>query len=326
VAYHAPVTLSSATVVVEVPATSANLGPGFDSFGVAFEVYDKVTARIGGRGVHVKVTGEGAGDLPTDKRHLIADVMLDTFDQFGERPSGIQLDCQNQIPQARGLGSSSAATVAGILLAREFLEGGPSLLDEAAVIRQAAKREGHPDNVAPCVLGGFTVAWTDPAASPDDSARAVRIENASGIVPVIFVPVHRGFTAQARALLPARVPLADAAFNAARAAMLLLALTGSPELLYEATEDRLHQIYRAKTMPETARFLQVLRDMGIPAVVSGAGPSVLALVPEDKGLIDDAKRQCPEGWYEQQLKIDKKGAKVRTADKIALNAKESVSI
>src|ERR1017187_5433067 len=271
-------------VTVRVPATSANLGPGFDSLGLALELHDTITARVARDGVRVSVAGEGADELPTDERHLIADTMLATFDRLGDRPAGLELKCENAIPQARGLGSSSAAIVAGILLARHLADGGPALLDDAAGLHLATEAEGHPDNVTPCVLGGFTIAWSGGGALGHVGARGLRLEIAKGVLPVIFVPVQRGYTAQARAVLPTVVPLVDAAFNAARTALLVRALTGAPELLFEATEDRLHQGYRAAAMPDTKNLVAALREKGIAAVVSGSGPSVLVLVRDEPDL------------------------------------------
>ena len=297
-------------VTVAVPATSANLGPGFDSFGVALSLYDEVTAMVAADGVRVEVTGEGAGELPGDERHLVAETMLTTFDRLGRRPPGIELRCVNQIPQARGMGSSSAAIVAGILLARHLVEGGPGRLGQAAVLRLAAEIEGHPDNVAPCVLGGFSIAWRA-GAGQDDGARAVTLDDAKGVLPVIFVPARRGYTAHARAVLPASVPLAHAAFNAARAALLVRALTGTPGLLLAATEDRIHQDYRAPAMPDTASLVAELRAAGIAAVLSGAGPSVLALVPDKQRLVTAALGRCPDGWQAWPLPVASDGAHVR---------------
>ena len=302
-------------VTVSVPATCANLGPGFDSLGLALELYDTITARIGDDKVHVSVHGEGADELPTDDRHLIASTMLATFDQLGGRPDGFELTCENAIPQARGMGSSSAAIVAGILLARHLVEGGSARLDDAAVIRLAADIEGHPDNVAPCLLGGFTIAWTGGAGLGQDGAQAVKVDDIKDIVPVIFVPVQRGYTAQARAVLPATVPLADAAFNAARTALLVRALTGRPHLLFAATEDRLHQGYRAKAMPDTAKLVADFREKGIAAIVSGAGPSVLVLVRDDQRLVDEAQSLCPDGWYATSYPIAAEGARL-SADRL----------
>jgi homoserine kinase len=298
---------ASSSVVVRVPATSANLGPGFDSLGLALSLYDKVTAQVTGAGINVKISGEGAQELPTDEQHLIAKTMLMTFDKLGERPKGFELECENTIPQARGMGSSSAAIVAGILLARRLTDGGEARFDDAAVVRLAAEIEGHPDNVAPCVLGGFTIAWTESSSS---SVRAVRLEGVKNVMPIIFVPAQRGYTAHARAVLPQNVPLADAAFNAARTALLTYALTESPDLLFDATEDRLHQDYRAAAMPQTTKLIAALRANGVAALVSGAGPSVLAIVPNDERLVDETQRQRPDGWWARSLPIAANGAQI----------------
>jgi homoserine kinase len=274
-------------VLVRAPATSANLGPGFDSLGLALALYDDVRARIVPTGIHVTVSGEGAGDLASDETHLVAATALATFDLLGGRPSGFEIDCHNRIPQARGLGSSSAAIVAGILLARGLVADGKTRLDDEAVLRLASEIEGHPDNVAPCLLGGFTIAWTGPAG-----AEAVRLSPAAGVQATIFVPDGRGLTAHARAALPATVPHRDAATNAGRAALLVHALTADPAYLFAATEDRLHQAYRAPGMPATAALVEMLRAFGVPAVVSGAGPSVLALL----GAGSDIKIPDTPGW------------------------------
>jgi len=286
-------------VRVRAPATSANLGPGFDSLGLALALHDHVCARVTGGGFRVDVTGEGAGDLPTDESHLVVRSMLAAFDALGGRPPGLALECANGIPQARGLGSSSAAIVAGVLLARALVADGGDRLDDAGALRLAAELEGHPDNVAPCLLGGFTIAWTGPAG-----ARAVSLAPASVVHPTVFVPAERGLTAQARAALPATVPHADAALTAGRAALLVHALTDRPDLLFPATEDRLHQGYRASAAPATAALVAALREAGVAAVVSGAGPSVLALteVPEEfePGM----------GWLVQRLAVEVAGARV----------------
>ncbi|WBB49359.1 homoserine kinase [Verrucosispora sp. WMMA2044] len=259
-------------VRVRVPATSANLGPGFDALGLALALHDDVAAEVTAGGVTVTVTGEGAGDLPVDDSHLVVRAMRATFDALGGQPPGLAVECVNRIPQARGLGSSSAAIVAGVLLARALVAEGASRLGDDAVLRLAAEIEGHPDNVAPCLLGGFTLAWTEP-----DGSRAVSLPVAHGVRPTVLVPAERGLTASARAALPATVPHADAAFNAGRAALLVHALTTQPALLLPATADRLHQGYRATSMPGTNTLVNELRAAGVAAVVSGAGPTVLAL-------------------------------------------------
>jgi homoserine kinase len=237
--------------------------------------------------------------------------MLRTFEELGCRPSGIELTCINEIPQARGMGSSSAAIVAGLLLARQLVEGGPGKLGKAGLIRLAAEIEGHPDNVAPCLLGGFTIAWTDDTGPPDGGAHAISLGDASGVALVIFVPVQRGYTAQARAVLPASVPLRHAAFNVARSALFVRAITGSPGLLLAATEDRIHQDSRAAAMPDTAKLVAALRSDGIAAVVSGSGPSVLALVPDDQRLIREAQSRCPDGWWARHMAVATEGARVQ---------------
>ena len=228
-------------VHVRVPATSANLGPGFDALGLALGLYDHVTARITAtESITVRVSGEGAGELPGDVTHLVASSAMATFERIGGLPPGLDIDCVNAIPQARGLGSSSAAIVAGILVARGLTVDGDDLLDTADVLRLANEIEGHPDNVAPCLLGGFTIAWLDAGG-----ARAVRLEPDPAVHPLVFVPAERGLTAHARLALPQVVPHRDAAHSAGRAALLVHALTADPTLLYPATEDRLHQQYRA---------------------------------------------------------------------------------
>jgi homoserine kinase len=293
-------TFAADAVSVRVPATSANLGPGFDALGLALALHDDVTARVTDGGFAVTVAGEGAGELPADEKHLVIRAMLDTFDELGERPPGLAVECVNRIPQARGLGSSSAAIVAGVQLARALVTGGSDDLGAEGALRVAARIEGHPDNVAPCLLGGFTIAWSEGAG-----ARSVRLETHSGVRPTIFIPAEKGYTAAARRALPPAVPHADAAFNAGRSALLVHALTNDPTMLLPATEDRLHQGYRGEAMPGTASLVASLRSVGVPAVVSGAGPSVLAFteVPGDF-------RPGTE-WRAEALGVDGGGALVK---------------
>jgi homoserine kinase len=297
---------SSEPARVRVPATSANLGPGFDTLGLALALYDDVSARVASAGCRVGVTGQGAGELPTDETHLVVRAMRAAFDVLGGQPPGLAVDCVNRIPQARGLGSSSAAIVAGVQLARALVTDGAQVLDEPGALRLAAEIEGHPDNVAPCLLGGFTIAWTESAVVPGTAAgaRAVALAPAPAVQPVVFLPEERGLTTVARAALPAAVPHADAARNAGRAALLVHALTTDPTLLFVATEDRLHQGYRAAGMPGTAALLAALREAGVAAVVSGAGPSILALTSPPEGF------EPGMGWTSQRLSVDVTGARV----------------
>jgi homoserine kinase len=267
-------------VRVRVPATSANLGPGFDSFGLAVQLYDDVVVRVAESGLSVDVAGEGADDVRRDKRNLVVRAVTTTFDVLGGQPRGLEVVCANRIPHGRGLGSSAAAIVAGVLAARELVVGGIEKLPDDAVLRLASRLEGHPDNVAACLLGGFTLAWTD-----DDPAgivsHAIGLQVHPDVVPVIFVPDAKSSTAKARKLLPDQVPHGDATANVGRAALLVEALSRRPELLFVATADTLHQQYRAPAMPRSAALVQRLRDAGIPAVISGAGPAVMALTSGD---------------------------------------------
>jgi homoserine kinase len=323
------VTFVAGPVRVRAPATSANLGPGFDTLGLALALYDDVTARVTDGGCRVTVTGEGAGELPNDETHLVVRAMHAAFDRMGGRPPGLAVECVNRIPQARGLGSSSAAIVAGIQLARGLVADadaarppmpGPSVgvenpgpsgarLDDAGALRLAAEIEGHPDNVAPCLLGGFTIAWTEPSG-----ARAVHLKPAPGVHPTLFVPDGRGLTADARAALPATVPHADAARNAGRAALLVHAITADPALLFAATEDRLHQGYRAPGMPATAALVDALRAVGVAAVVSGAGPTVLALTDPPPDFAPDFATvevgAAGISWSSVRLEVSNDGARI----------------
>lgn len=269
---------------VRVPATSANLGPGFDALGLALSLHDEVEARVSAGGLSIDVSGEGAAEVgAAGERHLVIRAMRAAFDDLGVgQPAGLALRCVNRIPHGRGLGSSAAAIVAGVLAARAL--AGASLRAEDA-LPLASALEGHPDNVAPCLFGGLTIAWLAdgtahgvPAAEGGKAAtaRVIRLEPLAELRPVAFIAPEPVSTEVARGLLPASVPHGDAARNAGRAALLVAALTARPEALLDATEDLLHQDYRAPAMPATHELVRRLRAAGVPAVVSGAGPSVLA--------------------------------------------------
>lgn len=274
--------LGADRVRVTVPATSANLGPGYDSLGLALDLRDELEVfALASDEVQVEVVGEGAGEVPTDARHLVARAVRIGLDHVGAPEVGLRLVCRNVIPHGRGLGSSAAAVVAGLFAARGLI-GDPTLLDDDVVLDLATQIEGHPDNAAPAILGGATVAWSVSGAAGDDGAvaRAARFDVAEGIEPLVLVPQERLSTHRARGVLPTVVPHEDAAFNAARSALLVAALGGRPELLLEATADRLHQGYRAEVMRASADLVGALRGAGLAAVVSGAGPTVLVLGAE----------------------------------------------
>jgi homoserine kinase len=293
----------AAPVRVRVPATSANLGPGFDALGLSLGLYDDVVVRVADSGLHIDIAGEGADTLPRDERHLLVRALRTAFDALGGQPRGLEIVCANRIPHGRGLGSSSAAICAGITAARAVTIGGDTRLDDEALLELATEIEGHPDNVAACLLGGFTIAWMDGGA-----ARAVGLEPSRSVVPVVFVPSKPVLTEAARGLLPRTVPHVDASANAGRAALLVEALTRRPELLLPATEDRLHQDYRTPAMPESVALVNRLRADGVPAVISGAGPTVLALT--DDAMADKVVRMAGDGWASERLALDAAGASV----------------
>ena len=309
-------------VVVRAPATSANLGPGFDSLGLALTLHDVVTVRIISSGLEIEVSGHGEETAAAGEEHLVIRAMRAAFGALGGQPPGIALQCRNAIPQGYGLGSSAAAIVAGLLAARALVRAPPAAAAGRAtarraaaaaglpgdeLLRLAAELEGHPDNVAACLAGGLTIAWMSA-----DGARSARLSPLAGLTPVLCVPPAPLATAAARLPLPASVPHADAAQNSARAALLIAALTSDPDLLMEATEDFLHQRYRAAAMPPTASLIASLRSAGIPAVVSGAGPAVLALTVTGRqpgaGVAASIAVAEGAGWQASPLGVDAQGA------------------
>lgn len=290
-------------VRLRVPATSANLGPAFDCAGLALARYDVLQFAVVPSGLEVEVTGIGAGDLPTDESHLVVRAFRAACDELGWQPAGLRLTAANRIPQGRGMGSSAAAVVAGVVGAWELCPD-VEARDDDAVLRLVSEIEGHPDNVAPCLLGGATLSWSEPGG-----ARAARLDLDPRLRPVVLVPQETLSTHVARGLLPDGVPHHDAAFNAGRAALLVHALTRDPRLLLAATEDRLHQRQRAEAMPGSLALLDRLRDAGLPAVVSGAGPSLLVLTvgPEEASRVADL---TPSGWTVLPTEVDAGGARV----------------
>jgi homoserine kinase len=269
--------LASDHVKVRVPATSANLGAGFDALGLALDLWDDVEARALTGSTRVQVTGEGEGEVPLDDTHLVVRAAHAALEAVGAPEIGLELRCVNRIPHGRGLGSSAAAAVAGGLIARGLIAN-PDVLNNRAVFELATQFEGHPDNAAPAVFGQGTVAWVD-----DGVPRAARLDVSPEIEPVVLLPDRPVSTRVARAVLPERVAHEDAAFNVGRAALMVHALSTQPTLLFEASEDRLHQAARASVMEETFDVLRELRADGLAAVVSGAGPSILVLATAPLG-------------------------------------------
>ena len=266
----------SRIVSVSVPATSANLGPGYDALGLALEIRDFVTAQFtDDNKITVEVTGQGAGKLPTDGTHLIAKTIIDACKAFGTDVTGLHVECKNAIPQGRGLGSSAAAIVAGLVLASELTYARAS---EDELLQMANAIEGHPDNVAACLLGAMTIAWLE----DDGKANSVSMNVHPDISPVLAIPQTELDTHKARGLIPESIPHVDAAFNAGRAALLVAAMIGDPDFLLEATEDKLHQPFRAQAYPESMELVAQLREVQIAACISGAGPTVIALSTSDQ--------------------------------------------
>ncbi|WP_336031993.1 homoserine kinase [Geodermatophilus sp. FMUSA9-8] len=304
----------SSAVRVRVPATSANLGPAFDCAGLALTLHDVVEFTVTDGGLTVEVSGVGAGELPTDERHLVVRAFRAACEELGWTPAGLSVRAENAIPQGRGMGSSAAAVVAGVLGAWGLCPH-VETVDLDAVLRLVDRIEGHPDNVAACLLGGATLSWTTP-----QGARADRLPVSEEVLPVVLVPAETLSTHLARTLLPAAVPHDDAAYNAARAALLVHALIAEPGLLLEATDDRLHQRQRAAAMPGTLALVDRLRAAGHAAVVSGAGPSVLVLTrrhpddavgdPASARRVREVSSLTPDGWRAYPLQVDHGGARV----------------
>jgi homoserine kinase len=298
------------SVRIRVPATSANLGPGFDSFGLALALHDEVSARITPAGVELQVTGEGEDTAKAGEQHLVIRAMRAAFGVIGAQPGGIALSCQNRVPHGFGLGSSAAAIVAGLLSARAL--AGPAglvALPDSRLLSLATELEGHPDNVAACMRGGLTIAWRGVGG-----VAAARLQPLPELRPVVCVPTTPLATELARQVLPDSVPHADAAANSARAALMVTALTSQPDLLLAGTEDFLHQRYRADSMPATAALIAKLRAAEIAAVVSGAGPAVLALPTDDPGARAVARlaggADGGADWQVLPLAVDSSGAQL----------------
>jgi homoserine kinase len=282
-------------LTVRVPATAANLGPGFDCLALALDLANEFTVDTEGE-PGVEVQGEGAEELPSDGTHLVFRTIAYLAGELGGALPAFRLSCRNAIPVQRGLGSSASAVVGGLLLADRLLDAGTSA---RRLLEVAVDLEGHPDNVAACMFGGLVAAylsgegWRVEAITPDPALR-----------PALLVPeAERVSTEAARRSLPRTVPFTDAVFNSSRSALALLALTKKPELLAEALQDRLHQARRLDLAPGARALFQDLRDAGFPVCVAGSGPSLL--------VFEQDGRSVPElgpGWRVLRPPIDRRGA------------------
>jgi homoserine kinase len=298
------------TLRVRVPATSANLGPGFDTLGIALAYADELVVRTAESGVLVNVHGVGEGEVPTGETNLVAKSAAYVYEKLGREMPAVEIDAYNRIPHGRGMGSSGSAIVAGVMIAAGLLahDADPLQLSEEDLLRFATDLEGHPDNVAPALFGGLTIAWV----TGDHEPRFKRLMVHRGVSPLVLVPEFKMSTELARSLQPKHVPHEDAVFNVSRSALLVAALTQSPELLFEATEDRLHQNYRGEAMPATRDLIRELRAAGHAAVASGAGPSVLVLAgdPGERIAAAAIAEAQPSKWTPHFLAVDIKGATV----------------
>jgi homoserine kinase len=305
-------TFKATLAQISVPASSANIGPGFDCFGIALELRDRYAAQVlDDETFDVDVTGEGADEVKKDAKNLVIKSMLRGFEHMGAKPRGIALRALNVIPHGRGLGSSASAIVGGLTLARSLVLTGDQYMSDEDLITLATELEGHPDNVAAAFYGGATLAWSESKTSSvgdtKNIGRAVSLRVDDRIKALLLVPNNQLATAKARKLLPEIIPHQDAVLNSSRTALLVHALAERPDLLFIATEDLLHQKYRAQAMPKTIALVEKLRGAGLAAVVSGAGPSVMVLYSGAEDEIDQLESVAP-GFTAMKLAIAKTGA------------------
>jgi homoserine kinase len=305
-------TFKATMAQISVPASSANIGPGFDCFGIALELRDRYAAQVLDEPTFdVDVSGEGADEVKKDAKNLVIKAMMHGFEHMGSKPRGIALRALNAIPHGRGLGSSASAIVGGLALARSLVLTGEQYMSDDDLITLATELEGHPDNVASAFYGGATIAWVensiDQSGNTKSVGRAVSLKVDDRIKALLLVPDNQLSTAKARKLLPETISHQDAVLNSSRTALLVHALAERPDLLFTATQDLLHQSYRASAMPKTISLVEKLRGAGLAAVVSGAGPSVMVLYSNSKDEIDQVASLAP-GFTAMKLAVAKTGA------------------
>ena len=301
-------TFKANPIQVQVPATSANLGPGFDSFGLAFGMYDRYVAQILDEGgLDIDVTGEGSDEVPRTDKNLFVKAMYKGFDFLGGKPKGLAVRALNVIPHGRGLGSSASAIIGGLVLARSLVLTGTDKMSDEALLNLANEMEGHPDNVAAALYGGATIAWQDEAHGKV-TAHSIHLPVDPRIKVMAFIPSTPLATKKARTLLPESIPFADAQRNSTNAALMTQAITIRPDLLFAATEDFLHQRYREEAMPASFALMTKLRAAGIAAFISGAGPTVLALHTEGEEETLQLSRAGGAKFEGKSLEIASRGA------------------
>ena len=294
---------------IKVPATSANMGPGFDSIGVALELYNHLWFEEIEQGVEIIVKKEHEIKIPTDKNNLIYKTMVDFFAETGNVMPGVRLIQKDDIPMVRGLGSSAACIVAG-LLAANHMSGCHYSREQLAQI--AAKIEGHPDNSNPALFGGMVVGALD-----HNEMRHVKLDLPKDLVFAIMVPDFPVSTEDSRKVLPDMYTKADAIFNASRAALLVASIyAGNYENLAMAMQDRIHQPYRSQLIPDMDRIFKAAKNYGALATyLSGAGSTLMAVLTDDKEEVFQQKmaaylKAIPNEWQLTLLKPDTKGAQL----------------
>ena len=303
-------TFKANPIQVQVPATSANLGPGFDSFGLALGMHDRYVAQIlDDAGLDIDVTGEGADEVPRTDKNLLVKAMYKGFDFLGGKPKGVAVRALNVIPHGRGLGSSASAIVGGLSLARALVLTGSDKMSDEKLLQLATDMEGHPDNVAAALYGNAVVAWQEDQHGKS-VAQAISLNVDLRIRAIAFIPSTAVATSKARKMLPETVPHRDAARNSANSALLVHALTLRPDLLFRATEDFLHQSYRSEAMPASFALLNKLRGAGVAAFISGAGPTVLALHTGTEADVAELIRAAGSKFEAKSLEISRTGAEL----------------
>jgi homoserine kinase len=303
-------TFKAQPMQVHVPATSANLGPGFDCLGLALTMFDRYIAQVQDEpGVDVDVTGEGADDVARNDKNLVIKAMYKGFEFLGGKPRGIALRQLNVIPHGRGLGSSASAIVGGLSLARALVLTGIDKMSDEKLLQLATEMEGHPDNVAAALYGNAVVAWQEDQHGKE-IAQAISLSVDTRIRAIAFIPSTAVATSKARKMLPETIPHRDAARNSANSALLVHALTLRPDLLFRATEDFLHQTYRSEAMPASFALLTKLRAAGVAAFISGAGPTVLALHTGNESDVAELVRAAGSKFEAKSLEVSRTGATI----------------
>jgi homoserine kinase len=306
-------TFKAQPVQVQVPASSANLGPGFDCLGLALNLNDRYMAQVMDEpGVDIDVTGEGAESIPITEKNLVIKAMHKGFDFLGGRPRGISLRQLNVIPHGRGLGSSAAAIVGGLALARALVLGGNERMSNEDMLNIANEMEGHPDNVSAAIYGGANLAWQE-SQRLHVVAQSLNFQVDPRIGVLAFVPATEFLTSKARKMLPESIPHSDAVKNASNVAVLVQALQHRPDLLLGATEDYLHQAYRKDAMPNSFALMTKLRSAGVAAFISGAGPTVLVLHTGGESEAAELERAAGDKFHMISLGISRTGVSVVTA-------------